>query len=67
MSSESLCFIQIYVHPLRAFAGYFVFSLLVFQKLVAPVGLPTVTMNPLCVTVLWEVIGHQYRHVILHH
>jgi hypothetical protein len=57
--SESLCFIKVYLRALRAFAGYFVFSLLVFHKLVAPDGLPTVTMNPLCVTV----IGHEYRHV----
>jgi len=33
------------------FEDYFIFSLLVFHKLVAPVGLP----NVLCVTVLWTV------------
>ena len=31
------------------------FSLLVFHKLMAPVGLPAVTMTVLCVTVLWTV------------
>ena len=65
--SETLSFIKIYFHALRDFAGYFVFSLLVFHKFVAPVGLPTVTMNPLLVTVLWTVIGHEYRHVNLYH
>jgi hypothetical protein len=51
----------------HAFEGYFKFSLLAFHKLVAPVGLPTVTMTLLRVTVLWTLIIHDYWHVNLHH
>ena len=65
MFAESLCFIKNKL-SLYVILKVFTFSLLVFRKFMAPVGLPTLTMNLLCVTVLWTLISHDHRHFNLH-